>query len=221
MPSTTRGGGRDSTVALKFREKLVGKGHATDALLKKLKTLSKELADLDQEKVEVSSLNQVKKELINATLLLHKDRGVKAFVACCLADILRLYAPDAPYTPAELRDIFEFFFRQLTTGLTGTDAPYYQEYYNLLESLSSVKTVVLVCDLPASDSLITTVFKDFFTVVKRDLPKKIEMFMGDILAALIDESVTLPSDVLEKYLLQQFKADHAVRYCVIPTFTAN
>lgn len=31
------------------------------------------------------------------------SRGVRAFAACCLADVLRIYAPDAPYTQEELR----------------------------------------------------------------------------------------------------------------------
>lgn len=208
----TRGAAADSPTKLKFKEKLVGKGLATDALLKKLKVLQKELQELDQEQVDVNSLSAVRKELVNTTLLLHKDRGVKAYTACCLADILRLYAPDAPYTQGELQDIFEFFFRQLVTGLQGPDSPYYTEYYHLLESLSGVKSVVLVCDLPKADSLMVTLFKEMFTLIKRDLPKKIEMFIADILVALIDECSTLPADVLEKYLLPQFKGKHAVRF---------
>jgi sister-chromatid-cohesion protein PDS5 len=31
------------------------------------------------------------------------SRGVKAYAACCLADLLRLYAPDAPFSQDELR----------------------------------------------------------------------------------------------------------------------
>ena len=81
------------------------------ALQKKLKALHTELAEMDQENADVNSLASVRKELISTSLLLHKDRGVKAYTACCLADLLRLYAPDAPYTQAELRDIFQFFFR--------------------------------------------------------------------------------------------------------------
>ncbi|KAH9928578.1 armadillo-type protein [Amylocystis lapponica] len=187
---------------LKFHEKLVGKGLSTDALQKKLKALHTELADMDQELVEVSSLSAVRKELISTSILLHKDRGVKAYVACCLADLLRLYAPDAPYTHNELRDIFQFFFRQLSTGLKGSDSPYYNEYFHLLESLSTVKSVVLVCDLPNADELMADIFRDFFGLVRRDLAKKIELFMADILIALIDECQNLPSDVLESIMAQ-------------------
>ncbi|KAF6741544.1 hypothetical protein DFP72DRAFT_768991, partial [Ephemerocybe angulata] len=88
---------------LDFREKLVGKVLTTDALLKKLKELHQQLPALDQEHFHVQSLATAKKGLVRCSILLHKDRGIKAFTACCLADLLRLYAPDAPYTQPELR----------------------------------------------------------------------------------------------------------------------
>lgn len=205
----TRNAGQPSPKKLKFHEKLSTKSLTTDALQKKLKTLHTELADMDQELVDVNSLSTVRKELITPTILLHKDRGVKAYTACCLADLLRLYAPDAPYTQAELRDIFQFFFRQLSTGLKGSDSPYYNEYFHLLESLSTVKSVVLICDLPNADELMIEVFREFFGMIRRDLAKKIELFMADILIALIDECQNLPSDVLE-IIMAQFMDKNAV-----------
>ncbi|KAI0064905.1 cohesin-associated protein Pds5 [Artomyces pyxidatus] len=202
MVAQTRAGGTSSPRKLKFHEKLVGKGLSTDTLLKKLKNLHTELAELDQDLVDVTSLALARKELIHTTILLHKDRGVKAYAACCLADLLRLYAPDAPYTHNELRDIFQFFFRQLSTGLKGSDSSYYNEYFHLLESLSTVKSVVLVCDLPNAEELMVDIFRDFFNLVRHDLAKKIEIFMADILVALIDECQVLPSDALETVMAQ-------------------
>jgi sister-chromatid-cohesion protein PDS5 len=72
-------------------------------LVKRLKQLHQELRDFDQDLVDTASLDTVAKDLIHPSLLLHKDKGVKAYVGACLVDILRLYAPDAPYTPAELK----------------------------------------------------------------------------------------------------------------------
>lgn len=211
MVAQTRGAGQSSpNKKLKFHDKLVGKSLSTDVLQKKLKALHKELADMDQELVDTQSLSAVRKELINNSILLHKDRGVKAYAACCMADLLRLYAPDAPYTQDELGDIFAFFTRQLSTGLKGTESPYYNEYFHLLESLSTVKSVVLVCDLPKADELMAEVFRTFFNLVKHELPKKIELFMADILIALIEEGSSLPSDVLLS-ILDQFSDKHAVR----------
>ena len=58
---------------------------------------------MDQETVDTRSLTSVSKDLINTHIYLHRDKGVKAYAACCLADLLRLYAPDAPYTALELK----------------------------------------------------------------------------------------------------------------------
>jgi sister-chromatid-cohesion protein PDS5 len=74
-------------------------------------------------------------------------------------------APDAPYARGELRDIFQFFFRQLTNGLKAANSPYYTEYFHLLESLLTVSSVVLVCDLPSADKLMIKIFRDFFQLV--------------------------------------------------------
>lgn len=171
---------------------------------------------MDQELVDVASLGSIRKDLINTSVLLHRDRGVKAYAACCLADLLRLYAPDAPYTQNELRDIFQFFFKQLSSGLKGTDSAYYSEYFHLLKSLSTVKSVVLVCDLPNGDELMVDIFRDFFGLVRRDLAKKIELFMADILIALIDECQSLPSEVLET-IMAQFTDKNAVRLIISHT----
>ena len=48
-------------------------------------------------------MDKVAKQCMSPFLLLHKDPAVKAYLAACLADLLRLYAPEAPYTQAELK----------------------------------------------------------------------------------------------------------------------
>lgn len=72
-------------------------------LLGRLERLSKELADLDQGATDVESLRGVAVKLGHRNLLQHKDRGVKAYTACCLVDILRLFVPDAPFTDDQLK----------------------------------------------------------------------------------------------------------------------
>ncbi|KAJ3762232.1 cohesin-associated protein Pds5 [Lentinula raphanica] len=202
MVAQTRHSGQPSPKKLAFREKLVTKGQSNDSLLKKLKALHSELAGMDQDLVDANSLSGVRKELVSSSIMLHKDRGVKAYAACCMADILRLYAPDAPYTQAELRDIFQFFFKQLSNNLKGSDVTYYSQYFHLLESLSTVKSIVLVCDLPNADEVILGIFRDLFALARRDLPKNVETFMAEILIAIIDESPSLSGDALEIIMAQ-------------------
>ena len=91
---------------LQFNETLswrAGKAIPVAELLRRLQALSKEMRDMEQEENERQSFTRVAKELASSNLLTHKDKGVKAWTAACLVDILRLCAPDAPYTEQQLR----------------------------------------------------------------------------------------------------------------------
>jgi sister chromatid cohesion protein PDS5 len=101
--------GGDELVSLKFNEELTwrpGRPIATGTLLTRLEKLSKELADVDQDNVDVNSLAPVVEALGSRNLIAHKDAGVKAKTACCLVEILRLCAPDAPFTEEQLQVSF-------------------------------------------------------------------------------------------------------------------
>jgi len=91
---------------LVFNEPLswrAGKPIPTGELLRRLDALAIELRDMDQEETDKDSLTKVAKELVGQNLLGHKDKGVRAFTACCLVDVLNLCAPDAPFTQSQLK----------------------------------------------------------------------------------------------------------------------
>lgn len=95
-----------SLPGLQFSEPLswrAGKPIAIADLLRRLQALSKEMRSMEQEENERESFTNVAKELASTNLLAHKDKGVRAWAACCLVDILRLCAPDAPYTGQQLK----------------------------------------------------------------------------------------------------------------------
>jgi hypothetical protein len=92
--------------SLTFNEPLswrAGKPIPTGELLRRLTALAEELQDMDQEETDNDSLTNVAKELAGPNLLNHKDKGVRAYTACCLVDVLRICAPDAPFTPTQLK----------------------------------------------------------------------------------------------------------------------
>jgi len=92
-------------------------------LLLKLKnhceqTLQTELEECEQNSVNLNSLATVSKQLVSGDLLRSRDKRVRAVTACCLADILKLYAVDIPpYNDSELkvcsRTFFSFGFNNL------------------------------------------------------------------------------------------------------------
>lgn len=97
---------QDVMSGLQFNEPLswrAGKSIAVAELLRRLQILAKEMGDMEQEENERDSFTHVAKELASPNLLAHKDKGVRAWTAACLVDILRLCAPDAPYTGQQLK----------------------------------------------------------------------------------------------------------------------
>ena len=157
---------------LQYKGKLYSKGVQTDRLLRDIKTVQRELTTLNQDDVDLESLQDVSKQLIQPQLMLHKDKGVKVTVACCLADILRLYAPDPPFMANELRDLFQFFIHLLTqnqksgVGLACPQGAHFQEYYHLLESLSKVKSILIITELNGAEEMMHDLFKGFLDLIK-------------------------------------------------------
>ena len=72
-------------------------------LLKRLSSLAQELSSIEQEQLNLESLDVFAKQLKSQQLLSHKDRGVRAWTAHCLVDVFRLYVPNAPFTETELK----------------------------------------------------------------------------------------------------------------------
>lgn len=90
---------------LKFNEPLswrAGKAIPVADLLTRLEKLGRELQSLPQEETDRKTLKGVSQELAHGHLLGHRDKGVRAWTACCLVEIFRLCAPDAPFTQPQL-----------------------------------------------------------------------------------------------------------------------
>ncbi|KAF8940722.1 hypothetical protein BGZ58_005050 [Dissophora ornata] len=183
---------------LQFRLKLTG---SVADLLKKLKDLHAELKTLEQEAVDTSSLSSVTKQLIDPSIVNHKDKGVKIYAACCIADLLRIYAPDAPYTNNNLKVIFGLFVNELRHISTPT-SPYFSMYYYLLESLSVVKSIVLITDLKNADELMVDLFRNIFDDIRPQQAKNVQICMSELLQHIIDEASQLPQDIVDIILAQ-------------------
>lgn len=175
---------------------------STKELLTRLQLLADELASMDQEKLEVESLKNIPKDLVNKKLLKYANTGVQAYVCCALADILRIYAPDAPYTATELSRIFKAFFHQLKK-LSDPENPYYQQQCYLLKRLAEVRSVILITDLPDAQELIELLFRTCYELSAKNISTKLEPLIADILSEVISESDIIPQEIL-KLILNQF-----------------
>ncbi|KAI9780452.1 MAG: hypothetical protein M1839_006726 [Geoglossum umbratile] len=203
---------------LKFNEPLswrAGKAINVAELLKRLTALSKELREMDQEEIDRDSLTKVSKELAGHHLLAHKDKGVRAWTACCLVDILRLCAPDAPFTAAQLKDIFTLFITTILPALSDPSNAYNTQHILVLQSLAQVKSIILLTDIPSSEALILHLFRSFFDISSgssksatgEQIAKNVEFNMSTILVTLVDEAPNLPAEVVDIIVAQFFRVD--------------
>ncbi|KAI0405369.1 armadillo-type protein [Xylaria palmicola] len=207
----------EELVSLQFNEQLswrAGKPIATGELLRRLEKLSKELADMDQETVNKDSLHGVAKDLASHNLLAHKEAGVKAYVASCLVDVLKLCAPEAPFTPKQLKEIFTLFVKVILPALWDPSHAYNTQHKYVLASLADVKSILLINDVNNSEELLLELFSTFFDGVSgsykastgEQVAKDVEFHMTEVMVTLLDESSSLPPSVLDVIMAQFLRA---------------
>ncbi|KAF2434559.1 hypothetical protein EJ08DRAFT_581980 [Tothia fuscella] len=200
-------------VQLQFKQALnwkAGKPIAVSELLKRLEALARELQSYDQDEVERDSMLKIAEELGSQQLIGHKDRGVKAYTACCLVDILRLCAPNAPYTPMQLKEIFNLFIHTIFPALADPSSTYNGQHLYVLRSLAEVQSIILIQDVPGHPALIEALFKQCFDVLGgptksnsgEELSKNVEHHMTSLLSTVVEETQNLGNEVVETILAQ-------------------
>ncbi|GAB5588791.1 Sister chromatid cohesion protein pds5 [Umbelopsis nana] len=164
-------------------------------LLESLKILQVELEEWEQNSIVLDSLKSVSKQLVNNELLRNKDRGIQAVTACCLADILKLYAVDVPpYNDGELK----------LKELSDTANDYYRDRFYLLESLSMVQSILIIKQLSNSAAMMTDLFKVVFSLANSEIENKVQVCLVDIMIQLVDEVRDVPREVAE-IIFEQLK----------------
>ncbi|KAL1867013.1 Sister chromatid cohesion protein pds5 [Paecilomyces lecythidis] len=207
---------------LRFSEPLswrVGKPAIPVAdLLQRLQKLGQELRKLEQEETDKDSLRKVSQELASAQLLAHRDKGVRAWTACCIVDVLRLCAPDAPFTGNQLKDIFTCIITTIIPALADPSNAYNSQHIYVLNSLAEVKSIVLLTDIDSADALMLPLFTSCFDIVSgsskastgEEVAKNVEYDMTRLLVTVIDEAPTLAPEVVDIIVAQFLRVDPRV-----------
>ncbi|SPO02847.1 related to SPO76 protein [Cephalotrichum gorgonifer] len=204
---------------LKFDEPLTwrpGKPIPVSQLLPRLQRLFEELSDIDQDRADKDSLMEVAHALAQRNLIQHKEPPIKAYVAACIVEILRVCAPDAPFTEDQLKAIFTFIITYILPALKDPSHPYNGQHKHVLTSLAEVKSILLLNDLDGADNLLLHLFSTCFDCVSASTildsdgnpPTDVEAHMTNILVFLIDESPGLPAKVVEAVIAQFLRPAH-------------
>ena len=173
-----------------------GMGHME--LVRRLRRLHEYLMNVGQDE-GTGQLGGIAAALASPAYTSHRDKDVRLLCACCLVDIIRIYAPDAPYEAGQLASIFALFLEQIK-GVGDPAGANFALHYYLLERLSLVKAFVILLDVSAE--LVEDLFAQAFAQVGSDeLPQNCVALYADVLQTCIAESDRLPAGALEALLL--------------------
>lgn len=100
-------------------------------------------------------------------------------------------------------------------ALSDPSNAYNNQHLHVLDSLAQVKSIVLLTDLPSSESLILYLFTSFFDILSgsskastgEQLGKNVEFNMTLILGFVVEESGSLPSEVIDIIMAQFLRTD--------------
>uniref|UniRef100_A0A669E201 PDS5 cohesin associated factor A n=1 Tax=Oreochromis niloticus TaxID=8128 RepID=A0A669E201_ORENI len=180
---------------------------SNDEMVKRLKMVVKTYMDMDQDsEEEKQQYLGLALHLASEFFLRNPNKDVRLLVACCLADIFRIYAPEAPYTSHDkLKDIFLFITRQLK-GLEDTKSPQFNRYFYLLENLAWVKSYNICFELEDCNEIFIQLFKTLFSVINNSHNHKVQMHMLDLMSSIIMEGDGVTQELLDTILINLIPA---------------
>lgn len=128
-----------------FGVSITGKLSNEIELLSYLNSLHSQLKAVDQEiSTKPKGLQETANQLVAKKVLQHSDKDVQLLVLCCVADILRLYAPEAPFKDADAVMVFAAIASQLKRLATcDMKSPSGKLLQYLTTSLAEVKSCVV------------------------------------------------------------------------------
>ncbi|XP_030387208.1 sister chromatid cohesion protein PDS5 homolog B [Scaptodrosophila lebanonensis] len=173
----------------------------TDELIRRLKTLANVLQTMDQDDNLHQQYIPLALHLLDDFFIHHQSRDVQLLIACCVADVLRVYAPEAPYKEQEqIKTIFKFFIKQLH-GLKDPRDPSFKRYFYLLENLAFVKSFNMCFELEDCQEIFYELFSTVFKIINDQHSVKVKNFFLDVLSPLITEADNLSVELLDLILI--------------------
>ncbi|KAK7097021.1 sister chromatid cohesion protein PDS5 homolog A-like [Littorina saxatilis] len=170
-----------------------------DELIKRLKLLARAFQDMGQDDNE--QFTNLALHLATEFYMEHASKDVRLLVACCVADVFRIFAPEAPYKEQDqLKEIFMFLIQQLR-GLEEPESINFKRYFYLLENLSWVKSFNICIELDDNQEIFVALFKLMFSIVNDKHSSKVRMFMLDMMTPLICEADSVSQELLDVILM--------------------
>jgi len=212
-------------------------GNSRTELAKRLKDVWEHLTKLSQDD-RPKGLEGTTKALGSSRILDHTDKDVRLFTACSLAEVLRIYAPEAPFSSPVLLQGFALVTAQLRglSTVTGKQAQVAAAQGHkpvpvlyLLHSLATVKSCIILSelvqqDLPRAEEELVDFFDCLLRAVREDHPPELREQVLEVLAACLAELEVVPQALLDTVLLcllPEHKAESPASYQLTQLFVAR
>ncbi|XP_020534751.1 uncharacterized protein LOC105633610 isoform X2 [Jatropha curcas] len=144
------------------------------------------------------ALNPAMKALTTKEFLNHLHLDVKVCVASCISEILRITAPDAPYSDELMKDVFKLIVAAFD-NICDISSHLYKRRVSILETFTKVRLWVLMLDLEC-DLLILEMFDNFLRNIRENHPDVVFMSMGFIMIMVLEDIEEIPSELLSSLL---------------------
>ncbi|CAL0333066.1 unnamed protein product [Lupinus luteus] len=136
--------------------------------------------------------------LIGDELLRHADVDVKVAVASCISEITRISAPDAPLDDDPMKEAFQLIVSSFE-NLHDMSSRSYEKRIEILETVSKVRSCVLMLDLECDD-LILEMFQHFLKEIREHHAEHVFLCMQNIMTVVLEESEDISPNLLSLFL---------------------
>merc|ERR1712228_200557 len=149
-------------------------------------------------------------ELGKNYLLNHKNSQIKLLLACIYSDILRIYAPEQPYSSDS---ILKKIFHTMINALDGVQNPSDEDYdfhFRVLESIATVQSYIVLNDLE-DEQLLMLLTQTLFQITKEETVKLALRHITDILSGVINDIQVIPESFLQ-FILERLVEPNRSQY---------
>lgn len=150
----------------------------------------------------------IMKALIRRELLNHAEMDIKASVASCLHEVLRITAPDTPYEDKVMEETFKLTVK-LLKKLSLDSGHCYTKAVSVLLSMANVRSCLVMLDIEV-DELIVEMFQLFFRIISPHHPISVMSAMEKIMTLIIDEIEGMPFELMSPLLFSMRKGNQDV-----------
>jgi sister-chromatid-cohesion protein PDS5 len=154
-----------------------------EELTKRLKAVLEETGSWPQGE-NTEKLKFIAKDIGESALQKHASFDIRLLVACIAADILRVFAPDAPYDRSQLQSIFSLFLSSFYQLCNPTTLP--RAFY-LLERLVSVKAFSLAAAEEISEDMLENLLATISSICQKGVVVTAESLLADCIVDFTEE----------------------------------